>query len=189
MNGFVNTALDNTLITINQDFRVFGVPLQSLDEIAFHIIPNYDRPVTDFNIYRGTRLRRGTVYNFVRYSFRLNTTQRRQVISGVSVRPRPGVIVQLEDEWNKVALKEGHFTTNLERLTFNYQIGPWVSFANVVQFDTISHVLGWQPRFRWIMKPGNDLYVVYTHNWIDQFHSLQTLDRGLATKVTFTKRF
>ena len=111
------------------------------------------------------------------------------MISGVSVRPRPGVIVQLEDEWNKVSLKEGRFTTNLERLTFNYQIGPWISFANVVQFDTISHVLGWQSRFRWIMKPGNDLYVVYTHNWIDQFNSLQTLDRGLATKVTFTKRF
>ena len=27
--------------------------------------------------------------------------------------------------------------------------------------------MGWQSRFRWIMRPGNDLYVVYTHNWLD----------------------
>jgi hypothetical protein len=206
--GFFNTALDNTLITSTHDLRVFGVQFQSLDEFSFHILPNYDRLVADFNIYPGIRLLRNTSYNFLRYSFNANTAQRRkvgltlnwedgqfyngnrrQIISSLALRPRPGVLVQIDDEWNKVSLKEGRFSTNLERLTFNYQIGPWISFANTVQYDTISHILGWQSRFRWIMKPGNDLYVVYTHNWISQFDNRTTLDRGLATKVAFTKRF
>jgi hypothetical protein len=49
-------------------------------------------------------------------------------------------------------------------------------------------------RFRWIERPGNDLFLVYTHNW----HETQvpdgpvrraTLDNRLATKLVYTLRF
>ena len=62
---------------------------------------------------------------------------------------------------------------------------------NNFQFDTQSSVLGWQSRFRWIMKPGNDLYVVYTHNWLDDplLSRFSTLDKRVASKVLYTHRF
>jgi hypothetical protein len=41
----------------------------------------------------------------------------------------------------------------------NTQFGPFVSLANNVQYDSDSRVLGWQVRFRWILTPGNDIYV------------------------------
>jgi hypothetical protein len=52
-------------------------------------------------------------------------------------------------------------------------------------------VLGWQSRFRWILAPGNDLYVVYTHNWLDDAvrNRLSTLDRRAASKALYTYRF
>ncbi len=62
---------------------------------------------------------------------------------------------------------------------------------NNVQFDTISRVMGWQSRFRWIVRPGNDLYVVYTHNWVEDptLDRFATLDRMAASKVLYTHRF
>jgi hypothetical protein len=65
--------------------------------------------------------------------------------------------------------------------------------VNIFQYDSESRVLGWQGRFRWILRPGNDLYFVYTHNWRDY---LDPLDRGFrtdsrraATKFIYTYRF
>ena len=56
-------------------------------------------------------------------------------------------------------------------------------------------------RFRWILKPGNDLFLVYTHNWRNlesglldrptdpEWLQLQTLSRGGAVKLNYTYRF
>jgi hypothetical protein len=53
--------------------------------------------------------------------------------------------------------------------------------------------VGWQSRFRWILTPGNDLYLVYQHNWqedpLDPSNGFQTLDRSAATKFIYTHRF
>ena len=39
--------------------------------------------------------------------------------------------------------------------------------VNNVQYDSVSGVLGWQARYRWIVRPGNDVFIVYTHNWVE----------------------
>jgi hypothetical protein len=104
---------------------------------------------------------------------------------------RPGYIVYLTGEWNSIDLAEGSFSTQLYRVEGEAQFTPFIALVNNVQFDTQSSVLGWQSRFRWIMKPGNDLYVVYTHNWVEQpqFDRFATLDKQFASKVLYTHRF
>jgi hypothetical protein len=63
--------------------------------------------------------------------------------------------------------------------------------VNNVQYDTVSGVAGWQSRFRWIVRPGNDIYVVYTQNWVDDplLAQFATQDRRLSTKAVYTYRF
>ena len=42
------------------------------------------------------------------------------------------------------------------------------------------------------MKPGNDIFFVYTHNWIDPVDPasrFMTLNRRAAAKAVYTKRF
>ena len=97
----------------------------------------------------------------------------------------------MSSEWNRVQLAEGRFQTRLFRGIAETQFSPWIALVNNVQYDTQSAVLGWQSRFRWILKPGNDLYVVYTHNWLDDplRGSFSTLDRRAASKVLYTHRF
>ena len=68
------------------------------------------------------------------------------------------------------------------------QFNPFVSLVNRIQFDTVTRQLGWQSRFRWIMSPGNDVYLVYSHNWTDET-SFHTLDRKGSIKIVKTVRF
>ncbi len=58
-------------------------------------------------------------------------------------------------------LPEGSFTTRLYRLDARTQFSPWVSLTNNVQYDSESGAVGWQLRFRWIQKPGNDLFFIW----------------------------
>ena len=62
---------------------------------------------------------------------------------------------------------------------------------NNFQYDSVSAVLGWQTRFRWILRPGSDIYSVYTHSWVDNpvLNRFSTLDRRVASKVLYPHRF
>ena len=64
-----------------------------------------------------------------------------------------------------------------------------MSFNNNLQYDNESRALGWQSRFRWTVTPGNDVFLVYSHNWVDDPAGLYTNDRTAATKLVVTQRF
>jgi hypothetical protein len=175
-----------------------------------HVLPTYERLEQAFNISRGITLPMGQSYSWNRYRVQFSTAARRtiavnptfetgsfyngsrqRVALDLNVRVRPGVIVYTSAEWNHVALDEGKFETKLVRVVPELQFSPWIAWVNNIQYDTQSAVVGWQSRFRWILRPGNDLYFVYTHNWLDdplQNH-IYTLDRRLASKVLYTHRF
>ena len=86
----------------------------------------------------------------------------------------------------------GHGSTRgCIRVVPELQFSPWIAWVNNIQYDTQSAGIGWQSRFRWILKPGSDLYVVYTHNWVDDplQSRVYTLDRRAATKFMYTYQF
>ena len=114
---------------------------------------------------------------------------RREFTAGLDLRPRNGVLLGLTGEWNRVDLAEGRFTTSVVRASADTQFNPRVSLNNNIQYDTRSRVLGWQTRFRWILRPGNDLFFVYVHNWQDDFLEIRTLDRRAVAKLSYTHRF
>ncbi|MGE0594470.1 MAG: DUF5916 domain-containing protein [Vicinamibacterales bacterium] len=177
----------------------------------FSVTPQYERLEEDFEIHDGVVLPAGGVYRFTRYAFEADTSdhrvlwvnpevswggffsgRRRDVSLTVGVRPRAGATVTFEAERSVLDLAEGSFTADVFRLGTSTQFGPWTSMTSNLQYDTLSRLLGWQFRFRWIQRPGNDLYVVYTHNWQDVAAGgpsrLTTLDNRLATKILYTVR-
>ena len=115
--------------------------------------------------------------------------RRRGVILNLTVRPRPGILASIESEWNRLHLAEGAFSTRVFRSIVNAQFSPWISVGNNLQYDTVTRVLGWQGRFRWILRPGNDFYIVYSHNWWESTPGTRsTLDRRGVTKFVYTHR-
>jgi hypothetical protein len=199
---------EGQLLSTAQTFTAFSVDLHSGDSFRINIVPSFERLTEDFRIHPGVVLPQDGAYHFTRYRFVLSTASqrpiafnstyevgtflsgdRREFAVGVDLRPRNGVLLGLEGEWNKVDLSEGRFATSLLRASADTQFNPWVSVNNNIQYDTRSRVLGWQTRFRWIVRPGNDIFFTYVHNWEDDFLQMRTLDQEAVAKLSYTHRF
>jgi hypothetical protein len=91
---------------------------------------------------------------------------------------------------NWIRLKEGNFDTSLVVCRLDYSFTPFIMLANFVQYDTDSRNIGLQSRLRWIMKPGNEFFVVFNHDWqeneLDRFESSLTRFR---VKLNYVFRF
>jgi hypothetical protein len=206
----VFTDLHNNLLERNVNLTLANVQLQSQDQFNIEASRNYERLDAPFAISQAITLPLGAEYAFSRIAFSGQTANlrtlafngrfetggfysgtRRQTIAGLTLRARPGFIFSFNGEWNDVDLAEGQFSSNVFRVISDTQFSPFMAVVNNVQYDTVSRVMGWQSRYRWIMKPGNDLYLVYTHNWRDDpiESRFVSLDRKFASKVLYTHRF
>jgi len=201
-----NNALDSEI-----DLTALEVNLHSQDSLEVHVVPTHERLVEDFRIAPGVTLPVGHEYNFTRYRVQMDTARRRlisiepeiewgdfysgdrmQLSLTSNVRPAPGVLFTLTAEWNKVQLAEGRFYTRLYRGLSELQFSPFMAWVNNIQYDTQSAVLGWQSRYRWILRPGNDIYFVYNHNWLDDplaARRFRSIDSRLSSKLLYTYRF
>jgi hypothetical protein len=204
------STTDGRLLNREVELLLANVSTHRQDMFSARVIPTYERLEKPFAISKGVTLPMGREYKWTRYRLQAQTAARRvvavnqtfetggfyngtrtRIATDLNVRVRPGIIVYTSAEWNRVDLDEGRFETRLFRIIPELHFSPWVSWVNNIQYDTQSAVLGWQSRFRWIVKPGSDLYVVYTHNWVDDplQNRFDTLDRRAATKVLYTHRF
>jgi hypothetical protein len=210
--GDIQTDVGNRLLTREIELTPLQVNTHDGGRYQFVVSPQYERLDEDFEISDGVVLPTGSVYRFTRYQLEAQTADhrvvsvapeftwgdfysgtRQEVALRVDVRPRRGVVASFEAERNHLDLAEGSFTADVYRFSADTQFSPWISLANNLQYDTVSRLLGWQVRFRWIRRPGNDLYLVYTHNWHEPptagTRRFETLDNRLATKVVYTLRF
>lgn len=204
------TDTNNSLLQRVVTLTVFQMDLHSQETLSVEVIPEYQRLDRPFKVGRDILLPRGADYSFVRYRVSAGTANRRKIAISPMVewggfysgsrqrfalnttfRFRPGVIVYLFNELNKIDLPEGRFTTRLYRLTPELQFNQFIAFVNMFQYDNVSGVFGWQSRFRWILTPGTDLYIVNTQNWLDDplQNRFTPLDRRAATKFLYTFRF
>jgi hypothetical protein len=206
----VFTDLHNNLLERNVNLTLANIQFQSQEQFNVEASRNYERLDTPFAISQSITLPMGADYTFSRIAFSGQTANRRilafngrfetggfysgsrrQTVAGVTLRARPGYIFSFNGEWNDVDLAEGQFSSNVFRVISDTQFSPFMAVVNNIQYDTVTRVMGWQSRYRWIMKPGNDLYLVYTHNWRDDpiESRFVSLDRKFASKVLYTHRF
>lgn len=207
----IYTDTSNRLVTQEFDVTATRVEFHSGDNLEVSVVPSYERLEDAFTISTGVTLPAGAEYRFTRFRVsgqtankrivsmqprlewgRFLSGHRRELGMGVGVRPRPGVTLNVNYEFNDIDLPEGSFQTKLYRVIADTQFSPFMYLVNNVQYDSVSRILGWQSRFRWILTPGNDIFFVYTHNWIDPAvpaARFTTLDRRAAAKAVYTKRF
>jgi len=209
METWAEWLTDTSNALLGRAFRITlaEVALHSGDTVSVAVNPIYERLERNFAI-GGVTLPVGNTYQYTRYTTNVSTASRRMlsanatvqtgtfysghrrdVTASVNLRPRRGVLATLTAQANRVDLPETRFTTRILRALVNTQFGPFVSLANNLQYDSVSGVLGWQVRFRWILTPGNDVYFVSLNNWIDAAGGYRALDRNTATKIVLTRRF
>jgi hypothetical protein len=185
----------------------FGFSTESGDSIHTSIEPQYERLPEAFEISDGVAIVAGE-YRWTRYSVEVETADkrplvlrfeagvggfyngtRRQMAVGITLKPSTHFAFGLESERNTITLPAGSFVTTLVGLKGDYNFSPNLSWANLVQYDSESRELGVQSRFRWILKPGNDVFLVINRGWykdeLNRYHRL--FDKG-TVKLQYTFR-
>ena len=203
--------MDNRRVVETKQLKPLTVVFADGSEFVYEVHPTYERLERDFEISDGVTLPAGASYNFTRHEIGGSMSDRYPVSVGaemtrgtffsgsndeyqidISVRPRPGLSLVFEGQRNVLRLAEGDFATTVVRATANTQVSPWLSLENNLQYDDVSRSLGWQMRFRWIQRPGNDVFFVYTQNWQEfdrpEGRSFRTLDGRAAAKIVYTLR-
>jgi hypothetical protein len=88
-------------------------------------------------------------------------------------------------------LTEGTFIARVYTFRINYSVSPYLTFFNLVQFDNESRNMGWRTRVQWILKPGNEVFLVFNQGWLQderggfQFRAVET---KLSGKIQYTFR-
>ena len=210
------------------EFGLFNVDLESQDNFSLQLNRTYEYLDRDFNVGGQIPVLAGD-YTTLVWAMRLQTARYRRISlqmnadygefwdgrrfgtsSELTLQPLPGYRVGLEWQRNSISLPRGAFDTNLMRVNAGWDISPWASFSGNVQYDDLSELLGLFGLLRWIVKPGNEVFLVYSHNWLrmgpggdwtdtdsagggmglgPRDRSLQTLSRGATIKVNYTWRW
>ncbi len=195
-----------------QDWYLQITPLNiewdSGEVIEFGIERQFERLPEPFDISDGIVVG-SDAYRWTRYDIRGETASKRRVVVeggygwggfyngtrrtielGLNVKPNSNLALGVNAERNEVSLPGGDFYTQVLEVLANYNFSTNVFWANLVQYDTESRELGVQSRFRWILKPGNDVFLVLNRGWRRDLDSrwARSFDKASA-KLSYTLRF
>jgi hypothetical protein len=205
------TRLDDGQV---ESWELFTAPinwtLNSGDRFEFNYAPQFERLFAPFEISAGVILPAGD-YRTTRWRAEFGTASKRrwkadgtwrfgtywsghadQIEFSVQYKIAPHLQFSLDTEQTFARLPQGNFVARIYSFHANYSVSPFLSFSNLVQFDNESQNLGWQSRVRWILRPGNDLFLVFSQGWLQNprggFH-FSPADTKLSTKFQYTFRF
>jgi hypothetical protein len=196
-----------------ESWRVFTAPFNARTESGEHLewnwMPQFEHLDAPFELTEGIVIPPGS-YRFTRYRAEVNTAEKRPWVLDLALRyggfydgdlteleaaftlkPSSHLHLQVALELNDVSLREGAFRAQVYAVELDYNFSPNVTWANLVQYDSESRLLGAQSRFRWTLRAGNDLFVVLNRGWEKREVDgvlLPVYDRG-SLKAQYTFRF
>ncbi|HSW51336.1 MAG TPA: sugar-binding protein [Bryobacteraceae bacterium] len=202
------STVHRSLESRTYSFSPFGLLLSRGQLFEYNLSHDTEQIFRPFEIHKDIRIPAGS-YSFTRHSLSYQGPVNRPVSYGASYN-RGGFYSGTSDEvtgrlsWRKseritaslevrqywVRLKEGRFDTSLALVRLNYFFSPRLALTNFVQYDTDSRNIGLQSRLRWIIRPGQEVYLVLNHEWqenpLDRFEASRT---DLRAKLNYTFRF
>ena len=204
----VVTNLDNRVDDWNIGLNLLNLEFDSGERIDFNVRPTFERLPWAFEISRGIVLPAGS-YNYTTNMFSIMTADKRRWMAnfnagwgsyyngtrknvrlGLTFKPNNRIYLSMNADRNDISLEQGKFYTQILSTQANYNFSPNISWSNLVQYDTASRILGFQSRFRWILTPGSDLYLVMDRGWFRTFDQdfISAYDQG-TVKLQYTFRF
>jgi len=194
-------------------FTVFGVDFESQDNFNINLHRQLEFLDNPFEISDGIIIDVGNYTNW-EWSLSARTASRRVVSANVQFRrggfwngdrtevavrldfrPSAGILLSGAVETNNVDLPQGSFDANLVRVAGEWNITPLANILGNIQYDDVSEIVGLFMRMRWILTPGNEIFLVFTQNWQNLGAGLfaddrefLTLSRGASVKVNYTYR-
>jgi hypothetical protein len=197
-----------------ESWRLFTAPinysLNSGEHIEFNYAPQFERLFEPFEIASGVVLPPGD-YRFTRWRAEVFTASKRPwkvdatwwfgtYWSGHADEVNTTFLYKLAPHFQAILglrqtfarLKEGNFVARIYSFRADYSVSPYLSFFNLVQYDNESRNMGWQSRVRWILRPGNEVFLVFNQGWLQDERGgfkFRPVETRLSGKFQYTFRF
>jgi len=190
----------------------FNVETESGEHLEANVAPQFERLDEPFEIADGVIIPTGE-YNFTRFRVEAQSSRHRPWRIGTTIwfggfytgrltqsesfasftTPAGHLQLQLDAENDRGRLPEGDFLQRLWRFKTIYAFTPDLVLSAFTQYDSETRNLGVNTRFRWTLRPGNDLFVVWNHDWQHPIGStdrlaLAPLDDQFVVKLRWTFR-
>ena len=104
-------------------------------------------------------------------------------------RPSRSLFVAIENEQNDIRHDEGNFTTRLAILRVDAAFTPDLSWTTSAQYDNVSDTLGIQSRIRWIVEPGDEIWLVFNQGYEASHSHVRSIFSDVTFKIGYTFRF
>ena len=208
------TRLDNGQVESSNLFFTVPVDWHFNSGDALHALfsPDirYERLFAPFQIYPGVVLPVGE-YRFTRWISQVNTAAKRrlqvsvkwlfgtywsgradEVMTTLTYNLPPRFTITFNANQTFADLPQGKFSARIISSQVNFAASPFLMFSNLIQYDNLSRNLGWQSRQRWTLRPGNDVFVVFSQGWIQnptQGYRFSAQEGKVSAKVQYAVRF
>ena len=198
---------NNELVTRVVNLSPLGIRFKSGEEFYYSINQQYEYLKDNFNIYPGYVIP-ANKYTFWYHNLQLITAGSRNLAGSVSlgtgnfyngtkadmrltINYKVAVPLFISGNYavNHVKLPEGDFTTTIYQLNANILFSPAVTLYNYLQYDNATKKMGWQARFQWIVKPGNEIILAWTSGWSQPADRFVMNESALRLKLKYNIRF
>jgi hypothetical protein len=92
---------------------------------------------------------------------------------------------------NDVSLPDGQFVVRIGTLRAQYAFSSKLSWVNLIQYDNVSEIVGFNSRLHWIPQAGREGFIVFNHGMsdADRNDSFHSMNADVAVKFNYTFRF
>lgn len=201
------TNFENVMVTRVINLQPLGIRFKSGEEFSYSINQQYEFLTKNFNIYPGFVIPQNA-YTFWYQNIQLISAGSRNLAGSASfgsgdfyngrkqdmkltVNYKVAVPLFIGGNYsvNHVTLPEGDFTAKIYQLNMNILFSPTVTLYNYFQYDNASEKAGWQSRFQWILKPGNEIILAWTSGWAQPTGPWVMNESALRLKLKYNIRF
>ena len=112
-----------------------------------------------------------------------------QAEADVSWRPVRFFQLELGGKLTDAQLSSGDFDAFATFVNFKLAPSRKWSWNTLIQYDNLTEEVGLNSRLRYIVKPGNDLYVVFNKGFVSRDGRLQSYSTEAVAKFGWTVRF
>ena len=199
-----------------ESWRYFMAPInvrmETGDRFEFNWVPSYEFLARPFEIEAGVVIPPGR-YPFTRWRLEAQTSEHRAFSFGHTTwfgTFYNGTLTEWENfaRWSSAhgntrievstvnnfgRLPQGAIVQRLWQLQTQYAWSPDLSINSFVQYDSESRNFGSNTRFRWTIKPGRELFVIWNRGWKQSIGSpdltLRPESDQIAIKLRWTWRY
>jgi len=197
----------NVMETREFKLKPLGIRFMSGEEISYSLVNQFENIPEDFNIFEDFIIP-ADEYSWWGHLVEIETKGARNIWGQASYgwgdfyngKRRD---IELEANWkvavpffiggkltrNNIELPQGNFTANIYQVNANILFSPDITLYNYFQYDNVSRTAGWQSRFQWILKPGNEIILAWTAGFIQPQSSYIMNESALRLKLKYNIRF